>query len=251
MKTAPIHAVAKGRIWHRRQVPFGHRFQYPLWLLWCDLSRLDKLLEQHWAWGRRWRPVTVRNRDFIDHSEQPLDEKARAKAVELGLDWQSGRVFLLGQARTLGTLFNPLVLYVHLPEGGDSPDSMLAEVQNTPWKETHFYPISLREQDGQWVHEHDKTFHVSPFLPLALRYHWHLHTTFPDWRLTLEDRDGDTTVFQAGLNVTLDPATSHNMGMALWRFGAQGLVTLARIYWQAFRLWRKGARFYAHPGDKH
>ena len=52
--------------------------------------------------------------------------------------------------RTFGTLFNPLVLYLHFPEGSDQPDSMLAEVQNTPWKEKHFYALPL-EHDGGYV----------------------------------------------------------------------------------------------------
>ncbi len=31
------------------------------------------------------------------------------------------------------------------------------------------------------------------------------------------------------------------------RMGARGLATLKGIYWQAFKLWRKGATFYRHP----
>jgi hypothetical protein len=38
------------------------------------------------------------------------------------------------------------------------------------------------------------------------------------------------------------------MGSVIFRFGAQGVATMRAIYWQAFRLWRKGARFHSHPG---
>ncbi|MED5388195.1 MAG: DUF1365 domain-containing protein [Pseudomonadota bacterium] len=241
-------AVAQGRVWHQRQVPFRHGFHYPLWLVWCDLAEVDAMLSRHSAWGRRWRPVVFRDSDFVDPRPDPLDDKVRQKAGELGLDWREGRVVMLGQWRTLGTLFNPLVLYLHFSDGSDQPDSMLAEVQNTPWRERHFYPLNLQRNDrGGWEVSHPKTFHVSPFLPMALDYHWYLHVALPGLRLVLEDRKNDELVFAAGLNLELQAANRQTMGSVIFRFGAQGLATLRGIYWQAFRLWRKGARFHPHP----
>ena len=34
-------AVARGKVWHQRLVPFRHGFHYPLWLVWCDLAEVD------------------------------------------------------------------------------------------------------------------------------------------------------------------------------------------------------------------
>ncbi|MDX1803143.1 MAG: DUF1365 domain-containing protein [Alcanivorax sp.] len=246
----PAMAIAQGRVWHQRLVPFRHAFDYPLWLVWCDLQQVDTLLAGHWAWGRRWRPVTFRDRDFVDGSDRPLIDKVRELAAHHGMDWSGGRTIMLGQWRTLGTLFNPLVLYFHFPEGRDQPDSMLAEVQNTPWRERHCYPLTLTDDGQGGLHvAHDKQFHVSPFLPMALRYHWHLHVAFPDLRLTLEDRDDDQPVFRAGLKLHLQMPQRAVMARVIGRFGARGLATLRGIYWQAWRLWRKGARFHPHPGS--
>ena len=128
-------AIARGKVWHQRLVPFRHGFHYPLWMVWCDLAEVDAMLARHPAWGRRWRPVVFRDSDFVDARPDSLNDKVREKAVELGLDWQAGRVVMLGQWRTLGTLFNPLVLYLHFSGDSEQPDSMLAEVQNTPWRE--------------------------------------------------------------------------------------------------------------------
>ena len=47
-------AIAQGRVWHQRLQPFTHRFDYPLWMVWCDLEKIDELLGRHWAWGRAW-----------------------------------------------------------------------------------------------------------------------------------------------------------------------------------------------------
>ncbi len=241
-------AVARGKVWHQRLVPFRHGFHYPLWLVWCDLSEVDAMLARHPCWGRRWRPVVFRDSDFVDERSVSLNDKVREKAGALGLDWQEGRVVMLGQWRTLGTLFNPLVLYLHFSADSDQPDSMLAEVQNTPWRERHFYPLKLQKKEqGGWEVNHPKAFHVSPFLPMELDYHWHLHVALPGLRLVLEDRKEDQAVFVAGLQLNLLEADRRNMGAVIFRFGAQGAATLRAIYWQAFRLWRKGARFHAHP----
>ena len=242
------HAIARGNVWHRRHQPFDHHFSYPLWLVWCDISDISPLLSRHWLWGDRWRPVVFRHQDFVDGSDRPLDEKVREKAKLQGLDWHHGRVIMLGQWRTLGSLFNPLVLYLHFADGEDLPDSLLAEVQNTPWKQRHFYAVPLCSQrDGSLQADHSKEFHVSPFLPMALRYHWRLHVALPELRIVLEDRDNEQPVFTAGLQLSLQELTPATMNRVIWQFGARGLATLRGIYWQAWRLWRKGAVFHSHP----
>ena len=121
-------------------------------------------------------------------------------------------------------------------------------MRNTPWHERHIYALTLSQGPGPQTVAHEKTFHVSPFLPLGLRYHWHLHALFPDLRLTLEDRDGDQLVFAAGLKMHMAEADAPAMARVIRRFGAQSVKTVAGIYWQAWKLWRKGARFHAHPG---
>ncbi|EUC69777.1 MAG: hypothetical protein AOY29_00405 [Alcanivorax borkumensis] len=245
------YAIARGRVWHQRLQPFTYSFDYPLWMVWCDLEKIDAMLGRHWAWGRRWRPVTFRDQDYLDTRAVPLAEKVREKALSLGLNWSHGRTVMLAQWRTFGTLFNPLVLYLHFPQGKSQPDSMIAEVQNTPWRERHFYPLTFsRNENGVLLVNHPKAFHVSPFLPMLLQYHWHLHVALPDLRIGLEDRDKQVCVFKAGMKLQLVAPDSAAMGKGIFRFGAQGLATLKNIYWQAFKLWRKGAVFHGHPAGE-
>ncbi len=126
----------------------------------------------------------------------------RERAAALGLDWSAGRVHMLGQWRTFGVLFNPWCCISIFPPA--------PSVRTRPWRRcatplagASFLPLRLREEGGEQVVEHDKTFHVSPFLPLALRYHWTLHALFPELRLTLRDQDGAETVFAAGLKLAM------------------------------------------------
>ena len=42
----PDFALARGHVWHRRPEPVAHAFQYPLWLVWCNVDEPDRLLRR-------------------------------------------------------------------------------------------------------------------------------------------------------------------------------------------------------------
>lgn len=240
------HSLMTGTVWHQRQAPVKYRFAYPLSLVLVDLSDLDGLLGRHPLWGRAWRPVTLHDRDFVDTRDRALIDKVREQARVLGLDFGGGRVLMLAQPRGLGWLFNPLVLYFHLPDGADRPDAVLAEVSNTPWKERHFYGHAWPAAGTTLSFSHDKAFHVSPFLPMDLRYQWDIHWEQP-FRLAIQAWQGENKVFEAGVRLTASPATARTMTAMVLPLARQALLTSLRIYRQAFRLWRRGLAFYPHP----
>lgn len=238
------HHMMRGTVWHHRHSPVVHRFAYPLSLVLADLSDLDGLLDRHGLWGRARRPVTLRDRDFIDDSDQPLIDKVRRQARALGLPFEAGRVLMLAQPRGLGWLFNPLVLYFHLPDRAEAPDAVLAEVSNTPWGERYFYGHAWPEPSQTLSFTHDKAFHVSPFLPMNMRYQWDIHWEAP-LRLSIEAWQGDDKVFQAGMRLAASPATAGTMKVL--PFARQAFLTSLRIYGQAFRLWWRRFPLYPHP----
>lgn len=240
------HQLMTGRVWHGRDHETVHHFAYPLSLVLVDLTEPQTLLARHPLWGARWRPVTLRARDYIDERDLPLLEKVRATAHEYGMDFSGGQVLMLAQPRALGLLFNPLVLYFHIPAGAGAPDAILAEVCNTPWGERHFYAHAAAAPERHLRFEHDKGFHVSPFLPMGLTYHWSV-----DWgdRLSVRiaARGGERTLFEAGMRLSADPALGSRLFTATRDFMAQAFLTRLRIYRQALRLWRQRAPFYSHP----
>ena len=137
------HAIYLGEVWHRRELPVVHAFRYPFWWLWLNLDDIDGLLGRSRWWGRRWRPGVIRERDYLDGKDGSLSVQVRTRAAQLGLDWQQGAVCMLTQPRLLGWLFNPITLYWHFPDNGGAADSVIAEVHNTPWREKHWYPLTL------------------------------------------------------------------------------------------------------------
>ena len=248
----PEHALYSGRVWHHREYPVTHQFSYPLWLLAVDLDDTEALLSRHPLWGRKRRLVTVRDTDYLageaGAGARTLARAVRDKAASLGMDWREGRVIMLAQPRLFGWLFNPLVLYWHFAPGSERPDQVLAEVSNTPWHQTHWYPLTLSPAgDNTWQVEHDKAFHVSPFMGMFMRYRWTV--VMHDARLTvrIENWERENRVFTAGMTLERQAADSASMGRVIRRFGWQSLRVSAGIYAQAFRLWRKGVPFHGHP----
>jgi len=126
----------------------------------------------------------------------------------------------------------------------------VAEVSNTPWRETHHYVLSDANRIGKsddLRFSHDKAFHVSPFMDMDCRYEWRLTT--PDSRLAARitnSLEGER-VFQAELALSRRELTRSNMRRMLFKYPWMTGRIVSAIYYQAFRLWRKGCPFYPHP----
>ncbi|PKM23113.1 MAG: DUF1365 domain-containing protein [Gammaproteobacteria bacterium HGW-Gammaproteobacteria-14] len=243
------HALYTGKVWHRRQTPVVHEFGYPFWWLWVNLDDIDGLLERHRSWGRRWHLVTLRDEDYLDKRPGLLSQRVRHKALSLGLDWEGGQVCMLSQPRMYGWLFNPISLYWHFAPGSQTPDSVLAEVHNTPWHEQHWYPLILQPgRDGSFSCEHEKAFHVSPFMGMDMCYQWSFSLDNRALDVTIRNVAHGEQLFAAGVKMHRKQADMENMGLVLREYGAQGMKTSAAIYAHAWRLWRKGVSFHGHPG---
>lgn len=239
------HRLMSGRLWHERFTPASHRFSYPLAMIMVNVDQMQSMTDRHPLWGRSFHPVVLRDRDYLDGHDN-LGDAVRAKASELGLDFRHGDVHMLAQPRGLGWLFNPLVMYWHVPPGSQYPDAAIAEVQNTPWHEKHWYPLQL-DGSGDQKLGHAKSFHVSPFMPMDMHYEWHIRWHDDRLSVSLTNMREGQRVFVAGMTLAARPATGRNLAAMTWRFMWQGVATSLRIYRQAWRLWRKRVPFYPHP----
>ncbi len=246
-------ALYSGMLSHRRELAPAHSFVYRMRLCWLDLDEVAALFAASRGWSlHRFAPGWLRRRDYLRPETGDLKQAVGDEiASQLGVR-PSGPIRMLTAPRVWGIGFNPLTLYYCYGNDGIGLQFVLAEVRNTPWFERHCYALDLRQSAAAENHQpadHDKQFHVSPFLPHDLRYHWKLNT--PADTLTVQirnDRAGET-VFRASLALKREAElTPAQLQRELWQHLPQGLKTLAGIYWQALKLIAKRARFYAHPG---
>ncbi len=240
-------ALYIGHVMHHRLRPRGHRLRYRLFSLLLDLDEIDRLAARLRLFSRgRFNLLSFHDRDYGDGSAAPLRAQITDLLAGAGLG-HGGAIRLLTMPRVLGFAFNPLsVWFCH--DAADRLSAIIYEVNNT-FGERHSYLLPVAADATGDVRQHvGKVFHVSPFLPLALRYGFRV--TPPAAHLsvaiTAEDRDGPVlfAVHRARRRVLTDRAL-------LRAFITHPLLTLkvvGGIGWEALWLWLKRVPVHRHPG---
>jgi DUF1365 family protein len=215
-----------------------------------DLLKGSRLLSTH-----RFTPASFCR---SDHAGEPADG---LKETILELVRQetgiclNGPVRLLTQLRYWGYYFSPLNLYFCYNGGNDSPEVIVAEVNNTPWGEQHCYVLwsgNRVKQTRAGVNEtqyfrHGKSFHVSPFMGMDAEYHWRVAA--PDRRLGihLQSRRGGKPFFDATMQLRRTPFSDKALAASLIRYPFMTMKIIAAIYFEALKLWLKQAPYFPHP----
>ena len=240
-------ALYEGTLRHRRLTQVPHAFDYPVTLAWLDLSELDRVFRGRWFWSTS-RPALAwwRRADYLGPATIPLDEAVRALVVrELGFR-PAGPIRLLTQLRTWGVSFNPVSFYYCYDSAGSRVEAVVAEITNTPWGERHAYAMR-RPPGGKLRFGFDKRFHVSPFMPMDQRYDWRFSEPGPRLAVHMTNLREGLRVFDATLRLRRREIATASLAGTLARYPVAALRVLAAIYWQALRLWAKGAPFHSHP----
>jgi DUF1365 family protein len=234
----------RGETFHGRKGAVTNSFRYGVDYI---------LLDPETARGPSLFSVNGRNVTSLhdaDHGGQPGHGR--------GADWVrdvlaahglpgADSIRLLAQPRVLGHVFNPVSFWL-CHDGAGALRVVIAEVSNT-YGDRHSYLChrpDLAPLGRDDTVQATKIFHVSPFQPVEGGYAFRF-----DIR---DDRIGiwiDYTAGTGGLIATLTgrrvPLTNAGILRACLRrpFGSRRVLAL--IYWQAAKLYWKGARFRHRP----
>lgn len=218
--------------------------------MYLDLSELDQVFAGRWCWStRRLAPMRFRRGDHLGDPAQPLDDAVRDLVAARGRPRPSGPIRLLTQLRHFGFVMNPVSFYFCFDARGERTEAIVAEVNNTPWGEQHCYlldPAAYRGSGGV-PPEVPKEFHVSPFLPMDLQYHWQVTEPGEKLSVGLRTCDRGRSVLDVQLDLARRPLTRASLTWAALRYPLMTWRVFQGIYWQALRLAWKRCPFYPHP----
>jgi uncharacterized protein len=236
-----------GQVRHTRLRPARNAFAYKTYFLMLPMRSM----------ARAPCPALARNRrSFLsfydsDHGDGRanslawIDELLRSE----GIDDATGEAWLHCYPRVLGHTFKPVSFwYCHAAD--NSLRAVVVEVNNT-FGERHVYLLD-RPAYGVEITA-TKVFHVSPFCNVEGIYRFRFMTTGKHSaqptrtvaRIDYDDAQGP--IIHTSVSGTLEPLSIASQRKALWRYGPMTVAVVARIHWQALRLFVRRVPFFKKP----
>ncbi len=247
LRGAPGPQLVAGEVTHRRMRPVRHDFTYPAFCLRLPLSQLAALERSGLRWNRRGL-VSFDDRDHGPRDGTPLAPWLHAQLAAAGIT-VDGEIVLHAFPRMLGYVFNPVSFWVCHDRTG-AVRAVLVEVNNT-FGETHRY--LLAHDDGRPLRSGEtltarKDFHVSPFCAVRGHYTFRFHFGPDRWLARIDYFDGDaaTPLLETHISGTIEALPARGAAL-FWRYRWFTLGVVARIHWQAARLWAKRVPFFRKP----
>lgn len=246
--------IYAGQVRHRRMKPVPHEFSYRMFMMYLDLGELPELFRGRWLWSVKGPALArFRRRDHLGDDSVPLDRAVRELVMERTGIFPQGPIRLLTHLRYFGHGFNPVSFYYCFDSEDRFVETIVAEVNNTPWGEQHCYVLPVSESCGpaqRLRFKPEKVMHVSPFMPMDIDYDWRFNQ--PDQQLSvhMENHRAGEKLFDATLVLQRQAIATGSLARVLASYPFMTARVVAAIYWQALRLWLKSSPIYAHPSDR-
>ena len=228
-----------GQVRHARLKPQAHAFAYPTYFLMLPMRHLQAHGGGALALNRR-AALSFHDTDHGD-GRSPAEGGSLAWLLELlareGIDDAHGEVWLHCYPRVLGYAFKP-VSFWYCHRNDHSLRAIVVEVNNT-FGERHCYLLPT----PQWGAEQtaSKVFHVSPFCHIEGIYRFRfMRTQRADGERTvvrIDHDDAQGPLLQTSVSGDLVPVSAHSLRRAIWQFPLMTWGVIARIHWQALKLW--------------
>ncbi|MGI9289798.1 MAG: DUF1365 domain-containing protein [Gammaproteobacteria bacterium] len=243
--------IYKGTVGHTRFTPRRNEFRYSMFMMLLDLDELDTLFDKFWLWSaRRVALARFRRSDHYGDPQQPLAETIRDLVKERTGKKPQGSIRLLAHLSYFGYCFNPISVYYCFDQN-EQLENIVLQVSNTPWGEQHCYVLSPGENLSDKHHHYrfNKSFHVSPFMPMDMEYSCRLTPPEEILYFSLDNYRDEKKVFASDISLRRHEINHRSMAMTLLRDPFMTFRVVTLIHWQAFILWLKRMPFYDHPGN--
>lgn len=245
-------AIYSGQVRHRRTAPVEHAFTYRLFMMYLDLAEIPELFRNRWLWSAR-RPALARFRrkDHLGDPAVSLDRAVRELVRGKTGTAPDGPIRLLTQLSYFGYVFNPVSFYYCYNADDTELETIVAEVNNTPWGEQHCYVLPQSMNRGSQAHKRyfpEKEMHVSPFMQMDVDYDWRFNPPNDALTVHMENARKGEKIFDVTMMLKRRELNARSLAGVLFNFPFMTLKIITAIHWQALKLWLKGAPVHDHPG---
>jgi DUF1365 family protein len=247
MNANAVAQIATGVVRHRRLRPVDNAFEYRTYFLMLPMRQLR---DQPCAAlpRNRFGLLAFHDRDHGDGRSDALawlDGLLRAE----GIADADGEVWLQTYPRVLGYVFKP-VSFWHCERADGSLAAIVAEVNNT-FGERHCYLLAGEHLAYGQDLKARKVFHVSPFSQIVGGYRFRfMRSRSPAGErcvARIDHEDADGALLQTSLSGLLAPLTPASARAAFFGMPMMSFGVIARIHWQALRVWAKRVPYVKKP----
>ncbi|MGZ3158820.1 MAG: DUF1365 domain-containing protein [Burkholderiaceae bacterium] len=246
--------ICFGQVRHHRLRPAVNAFQYGVYFMRLPLRTMERdEFEPLFCSRNRFNLLSFHDADHGD-GQQPLVEWIDALLKSEGILDANGEIWLQTFPRVLGYVFNPVSFWFCHKKNG-ALRAVLCEVRNT-FGERHCYLLDTGSDMPYGIElTAKKVFHVSPFCPIAGGYRFRFmrssrllgdqesETTIA--RIDYDDADGPLLLTSiTGKSVVLSDGA---IAKAFFNYPLMTFGVVAKIHWQALRLWLKRVPFFSKP----
>jgi uncharacterized protein len=243
MSKPSVAMMGFGSVRHTRLRPARNAFAYSTYFLMLPMRSLAKNGAGELARNRA-AAISFHDKDHGDgraDALQWIDELLQSE----GITDANGEAWLHCYPRVLGYTFKPVSFwYCHRPDG--SLRAVVVEVNNT-FGERHVYLLD----HAKFGHEMtaSKVFHVSPFCNVEGQYRFRFMTSEKHGRTVarIDYDDAQGALINTSVSGDLEPLTAQTVRKAIFSYGAMTFGVIARIHWQALKLFLKRVPFFSKP----
>ncbi len=250
MTAAPATALLGiGEVRHTRLRPVRNGFAYPTYFLMLPMRAL-RAAPSAGLVRNRFGLVSFHD---VDHGDGRADSLAWLEDLlrSEGIDDADGEVWLHCYPRVLGLTFKPVSFwYCHRADA--SLAAVVVEVNNT-FGERHCYLLAGDALAFGRELRASKVFHVSPFCAVRGDYRFRFMRTGLDGVAAartvarIDHHDEQGPLIETSVSGRLQPLTAASARLAFFGMPLMTLGVIARIHWQALRLWSKRVPFFRKP----
>lgn len=242
--TSEIPKIYHCEVMHRRLRPRQRAFSYRVFMLDVELGAVGEVARScRFLSHNRFNLFSIDDEDHVDLGVAGgIRANLEAWLAERGKILEQGdQVRLLTFPRCLGYGFNPVSFYYITPTHGGSTYAV-AEVVNT-FREMKLYLVES-SADGPPAARMAKHFYVSPFSDPGDDFDFHLGIPAADWRVRIDDLDGDELVLTSSIRGTAAPLSSSRLFWCALKYPLLSIQIIGLIHWHALMLWLKRIPFF-------